>query len=54
MKKEHDDINFSEMTTILQKIQYASLYCLGATIRFLGTKLLMVLLIFLLFLLGTF
>ena len=38
MKKEHDDINFSEMTTILQKIQYASLYCLGATIRFLGTK----------------
>lgn len=38
MKKEHEDINFSEITTITQKIQYGSLYFLGATIRFLGTK----------------
>ena len=38
MKKEHDDINFSEITTLLQKIQYGSLYALGATIRFLGSR----------------
>lgn len=38
MKRQSDDVNFSEMQTILQKVQYSLLCGLGSLIRMLGFR----------------
>ncbi len=38
MKRQSDDVNFSEMQTIFQKVQYSLLCGLGALIRMLGFR----------------